>query len=91
MVYELTTPRVMFLQRVTSACDAAVPVQPSTREGPIFIGDGFLNCVCPSCLRVLCESVAPKDLAGVVVLCGCGNLGCVPLDRPADLHALSSR
>jgi hypothetical protein len=47
-------------------------------EGPLFVGDGSVNYVCPRCFAIQCEGIAPGDLAGVSIRCMCGAVGCVP-------------
>jgi hypothetical protein len=87
MACELATPRVLFLERISGVDEAASSVVPAATDSPMFVGDGALNCVCPHCLRVLCESIARGDLAGVLIRCECGNLGCVPSEPSSAHHA----
>jgi hypothetical protein len=72
------TRQVVRLRPVGGRCDEALPIEALNHGGPVFIGEGALDYVCAKCLRVLCEGIAPGDLAGILVRCGCGAVGCVP-------------
>ena len=79
--HEVTPRRLARLERVGGPCDESLRVDASHPSGPVFIGDGPLSYVCPACFSVLCEGVAPGDLAGVAVRCWCGAVGRVPRGR----------
>jgi len=47
-------------------------------DGPVFIGEGALDYACASCFAVICEGIAPGDLAGIAVRCSCGTVSRIP-------------
>jgi hypothetical protein len=77
-VARIATRRVQRLDAVEGACDDALPVMCRRPRGPVFIGEGELNFVCRECLAIVCEGIAPGDLAGIAVRCSCGAVGRMP-------------
>jgi hypothetical protein len=63
---------------VQGRCDEALPVY-GNAKGPLFIGDGDIDYICPKCFVLLCTGIASGDLAGVIVRCMCGTVGRVPV------------
>ena len=56
----------------------ALPLAQPQYDGPLFVGDGALDYVCPKCFTLRCEGIAPGDLAGIAIRCAYGAVGCVP-------------
>jgi hypothetical protein len=68
----------------------AIPLAPPAGAGPLFVGAGPLSYACSGCGRVLCQGIAPGDLVGLVLRCGCGAIGRVRSEQgePAAREAV---
>ncbi len=73
-----STRRVVRMELVPGGCHDALPVDAPNADGPVFIGEGALDYACASCFAVICEGIAPGDLAGIAVRCSCGTVSRIP-------------
>ena len=66
------------LDAVERPCPDAIPLEPPTLPRPFISGEGPIDYRCARCFCVLAAGIAPRDLVGLVLRCGCGELGRVP-------------
>jgi hypothetical protein len=69
---------MVLLEAAPESARDAVPVLYTRVNVPLFVGDGEIDYACRACDALVCEGIAPGDLAGVVVRCSCGTIGRVP-------------